>query len=135
MKRRNMTTVIIVAAMTAAVTGAITLGAGPASAVTFRITGDFDQVCKSGNKSELQSVSGTRDVFLTHQRTGPNAITVCVPSDSPGNALVQWGSHRVWRNTGNLRNACVELTNANSVKVRAVNTNFRQYATFYTCTP
>ena len=123
----KLETVILAAAMT--------LGAWQASADNFRITGDFASVCKSGAKSELLSLTGPDDVYIVHKAATPTPVTICVPDDSPGNALVQWGGHRIWRNTGNLRNGCVEFPGATSVKIRAVTTNFHDYTTYYTCTP
>ena len=122
---------------TVVLAAAMTLGAWQASAETYRITGDFESAaaCKSGAKSELQSLSGPDDVFIMHKAATPTALTVCVPDDSPGNVFVQWGGHHSWRNTGNLRNGCVELPSATNVKIRAVTTNFHDDATYYTCVP
>jgi hypothetical protein len=114
---------------------AMTLGSWPASAEYVRSTGDFDLACKSGAKSDLMQLSGPDDVFIKHHESGPAAVTVCVPDDSPGNAFVQWGGDHTWRNSGNLRNGCIEVPNARSVKIRAVATSFQQNATYYTCTP
>ena len=119
---------------TVVLAAAMTLGAWQASAEYIRITGDYASVCKTGAKSELLSLSGPDDVTIVH-KSAPAAVTVCVPDDSPGNALVQWGGEGIWRNSGNLRNGCVELPSAGSVKIRAVTTNFQDYATYYTCTP
>ena len=122
---------------TVVLAAAMSLGAWQASAEDFRITGDYDSVsaCKSGAKSELQSLSGPHDVFILHKAATPTAVAICVPADSPGNAFVQWGGERNWRNTGNLRNGCVEIQNARSVKIRVVTTNFHDDATYYTCVP
>src|SRR5690242_2037736 len=114
---------------------AMTLGSWQASAEYVRTTGDYALACKSGAKSDLMELSGPDDVFIRHNGAGPAAVTVCVPDDSPGNAIVQWGGDHTWRNSGNLRNGCVEVPSTRSVKIRAVATNFHEYATYYTCTP
>jgi len=111
---------------------ATSLAAAQASAEEYRATGDFDQACP-GEKSEVQTLSGQDDVLLTPEDASNTTLTVCVPNDSPGNVLVQWGADRTWTNSGNLRNGCAVLQGVRSVKARAVTTNDLNEATYYTC--
>ena len=122
----------VVGMIAIAALAAASLSAASASAEEYRTTGDFGQACP-GEKSEIQTISGRDDLFLTPEDASNTAMTVCVPDDSPGNLLVQWGADRSWMNTGNLRNGCALLQGVRSVKVRAVPTNFQETATYYTC--
>jgi hypothetical protein len=111
---------------------ATSLGAVQATAQEYLTTGDPGQVC-SGAKSDVQILSGSDDVFVTREGANNATVTVCVPDDSPGNVLIQWGADHSWKNSGNFRNSCAVIQQATAVKVRAVPTNFHDTATYYTC--
>lgn len=94
--------------------------------------GDSSGVCPE-SAADVQTVSGSDDVFVLQEGNDTATFTVCVPNDSPGNVLIQWGADRSWKNAGNVGTGCVEIQHPKSVKVRAVETNFHDTATYYTC--
>ena len=104
----------------------------PAAAEDYRVTGKPDTLC-TGAKSDVLTLSGPRDVWLTQKDDEQSNVTVCVPDDSPGNAFVQWKSAGYWKGSGIMRNGCAQIQGARSVKIRAVQTNFHDTATYYTC--
>ena len=117
-------------ALTLVMLGAI--ASWQASADEYQVTGNADTLC-SGTKSDVLTLSGPRDVWLTQKGDDLANVTVCVPDDSPGNAFVQWKSAGYWKASGIMRNGCAKIEGARSVKIRAVQTNFHETATYYTC--
>jgi len=83
--------------------------------------------------SDLMLLRGPDDIWLAHQDGDTANVTICVPADSPGNAFVQWKSNGYWKATGNMRNSCAEIRGAHAVKIRAVQSNFHDVTTYYTC--
>jgi hypothetical protein len=104
----------------------------PAAAEDYRVTGNADTLC-TGTKSDIMTLDGPRDVWLTQKHDEQSDVTICVPDDSPGNAFVQWEAAGYWKASGIMRNGCAEIQGARSVKIRAVETNFHDTATYYTC--
>src|SRR5215813_6774693 len=106
------------------------LASGAVSAEEYQVTGKADTLC-TGTKSDVMTLSGPRDVWLTEKNDEQGNVTICVPDDSPGNAFVQWKSAGVGKASGIMRNGCAQLQGAQSVKIRAVATNFHEAATYY----
>jgi hypothetical protein len=104
----------------------------PAAAEDYKVTGNPDTLC-TGAKSDALTLEGPRDVWLTQKHDEQSDVTVCVPADSPGNVYVQWKSAGYWKGSGIMRNGCAEIQGSRSVKIRAVETNFHDTATYYTC--
>jgi hypothetical protein len=104
----------------------------PATAEDYQVTGNPDTLC-TGAKSDVMTLEGPRDVWLTQKHDEQSDVTVCVPDDSPGNAFIQWKSAGYWKGSGIMRNGCAQIQGSRAVKIRAVQTNFHETATYYTC--
>jgi hypothetical protein len=128
MKITNMT-------MVPALALALALLASPAAlAAEYRVFPDeTGTVCQSGNKSDAVTIEGEDDVKIAHaEQDGVNAA-VCVAEGSAGAVNVRWKANGYWNTTGNIGHGCAEILGASQIKIRPVNTDFHEVATYYTC--
>jgi hypothetical protein len=118
---------------TIAVAMAIFGGTG-AWAEQYRVlASDAGTICDSGTKTDPVVIEGPDDVVIgTADGDTVNSV-VCASEGSQGNLHVQWKAAGLWKSTGNLIHSCAEILGASTVMVRAVDTNFVQSATYYTC--
>src|SRR5262245_46404277 len=92
----------------------------------FRVVPDeTGTICQSGTKSDAMTIEGPKEV-----KVADGAAAICVSPDSVSAVHVRWGGV----SSGTVGHGCAELTDASNIMVRAVNTNFHESATFYTCT-
>lgn len=105
-----------------------------AQAEEYRIVGpDAASACQSGEKSDTMTLEGPRDVFVARADGDKLNVAVCVDPSSKSAVNVRYRANSRWSSSGNVSEGCVEILGASKVKVRAVNTNFHQTATYYSC--
>lgn len=105
-----------------------------AQAEEYRIVGaDAARACQSGEKSETMTLQGPRDVSVARADGDKLNVAVCVDPGSKGAVNVRYRANSYWYSSGNVSEGCVEILGASKVKVRAVDTNFHQTATYYSC--
>jgi len=109
-------------------------GGVAAQAEQYRVVpNDSATVCQSGTKTDPVVVEGRDDVTIAQAEGDTLNTAVCVGEGSQSNLHVQWKAGDAWKSTGNIGTGCAEILGASNVKVRAVETNFVQAATYYTC--
>jgi hypothetical protein len=97
----------------------------------FRVTPDeTGTICQSGTKSDPMTIEGPDEVNVTTAEQGSTNAAICVSPDSVSAVHVRWGA----LSSGTVSHGCAEILGASDIKVRAVNTNFHESATYYTCT-
>jgi hypothetical protein len=105
-----------------------------AQAEEYRIVGpDAASACQSGEKSETMTLDGPRDASVARADGDKLNVAVCVDPSSKGAVNVRYRANSYWYSSGNVSEGCVEILGASRVKVRAVDTNFHQTATYYSC--
>jgi hypothetical protein len=105
-----------------------------AQAEEYRIVAaDAAAACKSGTKSETMTLDGPRDASVAHADGDKLNVAVCVNESSKSAVNVRYRANSRWSSSGNVSEGCVEILGASKVKVRAVDTNFHQTATYYSC--
>src|SRR5262245_15311539 len=94
----------------------------------FRVTPDeTGTICQSGTKSDPMTIEGPDEVNVTN--AGSTNAAICVSPDSVSAVHVNWDGE----SSGTVGHGCAEILGASNVRVRAVNTNFHESATYYTC--
>jgi hypothetical protein len=110
------------------------LGSSAALAEEFRfIGGETVAPCQSGVKSDLVTIEGEDDVKIARAQQDSVKAAICVAEDSTSGVNVRWMANGYWKSSGNLSHGCAEILGASKIKVRPVNTNFHEVATYYTC--
>ena len=104
-----------------------------AQAEEYRVGPDAATACKSGEKSETMTVDGPRDASIARADGDKLNVAVCVDPSSKSAVNVRYRANSYWYSSGNVSEGCVEVLGTSRVKVRAVNTNFHQSATYYSC--
>lgn len=97
------------------------------------IDGDSAQSCQSGTKSDLMTIQGPRDVHVARADGDTVNAAICVSDDSTSVVNVRWRANGYWQSSGNISHGCAEILGASKIKVRPVNSNFHETATYYTC--
>jgi hypothetical protein len=105
-----------------------------AQAEEYRIIGaDAATACQSGTKSDTMTLDGPRDASVARADGDKLNVAVCVDPSSKGAVNVRYRANSYWYSSGNVSEGCVEILGTSRVKVRAVDTNFHQTATYYSC--
>lgn len=105
-----------------------------AQAEEYRIIGaDAATACQSGTKSDTMTLDGPREASVARADGDKLNVAVCVDPSSKGVVNVRYRANSYWYSSGNVSEGCVEILGTSKVKVRAVDTNFRQTATYYSC--
>jgi len=104
-----------------------------AQAEEYRVGPDAATACKSGEKSETMTLDGPREASVARADGDNLNVAVCVDPGSKSAVHVRYRANSYWYSSGNVSDGCVEILGASKVKVRAVDTNFHQTATYYTC--
>ena len=94
---------------------------------------DSTTVCQSGAKTDWMVLEGPDDVLVARADGDKLSTAICVRDESRSAVNIRWKANGYWKTSGNLGNGCAEILGASKVKVRAVNTNFREVATYYRC--
>ena len=94
---------------------------------------DSTTVCQSGAKTDWMVLEGPDDVLVARADGDKLNTAICVSDESRSAVNIRWRANGYWKTSGNLGNGCAEILGASKVKVRAVNTNFREIATYYRC--
>lgn len=97
------------------------------------VASDTATICQSGTKTDAMVAEGRDDVVVGTAEGDTLNTAVCVAEGSQSNMHVQWRAAGVWKSSGNIGAGCAEILGASNVLVRAVETNFVQSATYYTC--
>jgi hypothetical protein len=112
----------------------VALGGPAVLAEQYRVfDGETPAVCQSGTQSDPVTIEGDRDVKIARGAGDAVNAAVCVPEGSGGAIHVRWQTAGYWKSSGNIGHGCAEILGASKIKVRPVNTNFQQVATYYTC--
>jgi hypothetical protein len=122
-----------VKALSAVVAVAVLWQAQIAQAEEYRVAPDAATACKSGEKSETMTVDGPREASVARADGDKLNVAVCVDPSSKSAVNVNYRANSRWSSSGNVSEGCVEILGVSKVKVRAVDTNFRQTAAYYTC--
>ena len=110
------------------------LGGQAALAEEYRlVTESAAQACQSGTKSDWTTHEGDRDITVDRADGDKLNVAVCVGDESQGIVNVRWKANGYWKSSGNVSEGCAEIIGASKVKVRPVNSNFHDTATYYTC--
>jgi hypothetical protein len=104
-----------------------------AQAEEYRVGPDAATACKSGEKSETTTLDGPREASVARANGDKLNVAVCVDPSSKSAVHVRYRANSYWYSSGNVSEGCVEILGASRVKVRAVDTNFHQTATYYSC--
>ena len=113
---------------------AIVLCSNAAWAEQYRVVAsDTATICQSGTKTDAMVAEGRDDVVVATAEGDTLNTAVCVAEGSQSNLHVQWRAAGAWKSSGNIGAGCAEILGASNVLVRAVETNFVQSATYYTC--
>ena len=104
-----------------------------AQAEEYRIGPDAATACKSGEKSETMTLEGPREASVARADGDKLNVAVCVDPGSKSAVHVRYRANSYWYSSGNVSEGCVEILGVSKVKVRAVDTNFRQTANYYSC--
>jgi hypothetical protein len=104
-----------------------------AQAEEYRVAADAATACKSGEKSETMTLDGPREASVARADGDKLNVAVCVDPSSKSAVHVRYRANSYWYSSGNVSDGCVEILGASNVKVRAVDTNFHQIATYYSC--
>lgn len=113
---------------------AIVLCGNAAWAEQYRVVAsDTATICQSGTKTDAMVAEGRDDVVVAAAEGDTLNTAVCVAEGSQSNLHVQWRAAGAWKSSGNIGAGCAEILGASNVLVRAVETNFVQSATYYTC--
>lgn len=104
-----------------------------ALAEDYRVGPDAATACKSGEKSETMTLDGPRESSVARADGDTLNVAVCVDPGSKSAVHVRYRANSYWYSSGNVSEGCVEILGASKVKVRAVDTNFHQVATYYSC--
>jgi hypothetical protein len=112
----------------------------------FRVVPDeTGTICQSGTKSDAMTIEGPDEVMVTDEKQGGVNAAICVSPDSVSAVHVSWdressgtvgdgeSSGTVGESSGTVGHGCAEILGASNIRVRAVNTNFHESATYYTC--
>lgn len=111
-----------------------TLGGPAALAEQYRVfDGETPAVCQSGTRSDAVTIEGEDDVKIARADQDTVNAAVCVPADAGGAIHVRWKAGGYWKSSGTIGHGCAEILGASKIKVRPVNTNFQEAATYYTC--
>src|SRR5262245_14233553 len=104
-----------------------------AQAEEYRVGPDAATACKSGEKSETMTLDGPREASVARSDGDKLNVAVCVDPGSKSAVHVRYRANSYWYSSGNVSDGCVEILGASKVKVRAVDTNFHQVATYFSC--
>jgi hypothetical protein len=105
-----------------------------AQAEEYRIVApDAATACQSGTKSETTTIEGPREASIARADGDKLNVAVCVDPASKSVVNVRWRANSYWYSSGNVSEDCVEILGTSKVEVRAVDTNFHQTATYYSC--
>jgi hypothetical protein len=111
---------------------AMTVGSQLVNAEEYRVVpADKVTVCVPG--SEQTMLDGPRDVSIARADGDKVDVAVCVADTSESAVNVRWKANGYWKSSGNVIGGCAEILGASKVKVRAVDTNFHQSATYSAC--
>ena len=128
----------------------------------FRVVPDeTGTICQSGTKSDAMTIEGPDEVVVTDEKQGDVNAAICVSPDSVSAVHINWDRESTGESTGEsagesagestgesaeertgdsggessgtIGHGCAEILGASNIRVRAVNTNFHESATFYTC--
>ena len=120
--------------LSAIVAAALMLLPQIARAEEYRIVAaDAATACQAGTKSDIMTLEGPRDASVAHADGDKLNVAVCLDPNSKGAVNVRYRANSYWYSSGNVSEGCVEVLGASRVKVRAVDTNFHQTATYYSC--
>src|SRR5262245_37280299 len=104
-----------------------------AEAEEYRVLAADASACKSGEKSETMTLDGPREASVARADGDKLNVAVCVDPSSKSAMHVRYRANSYWYSSGNVSEGCVEILGASKVKVRAVDTNFHQVATYFSC--
>lgn len=104
-----------------------------AQAEEYRVGPDAATACKSGEKLETMTLDGPRESSIARADGDKLNVAVCVDPGSKSAVHVRYRANSYWYSSGNVSEGCVEILGTSKVKVRAVDTNFHQIATYYSC--
>jgi hypothetical protein len=122
-------TVVVALALGLALAGSLA-----ASAEQFRVMPDESGTsCQSGAKSEVTTIEGPDDVKIVRAEGDSVNAAVCVSEGSKSAIHVRWKANSQWKSSGTIGQGCAEILGASKIKVRPVNTNWQESATYYTC--
>jgi hypothetical protein len=108
----------------------------------FRVVPDeTGTICQSGTKSDAMTIEGPDEVKVTDEKQGAVNATICVSPDSVSAVHLNWHQEVSGESTGDsgglssgtVGHGCAEILGVSNIRVRAVNTNFHESATYYTC--
>lgn len=110
------------------------LGSPAALAEQYRLVpSETGTVCQSGAKSDVATIEGGDEVKIARAKQDTVNAAICVSEDSMSAVHVRWKANGYWKSSGTIGNGCAEILGASRIKVRPVNTNFNETATYYTC--
>lgn len=110
------------------------LGSPAAQAEVYRVHGgETATACQSGAKSDWTTIEGENEIKIARAEHDTVNAAICVSEDSTSGVHVRWKSNGYWKSSGTISHGCAEILGASKIKVRPVNTNFHELATYYTC--
>ena len=104
-----------------------------AQAEDYRVGPDAATACQSGEKSDTTTIDGPREASVARSDGDKLNVAVCVDPSSKSAVHVRYRANSYWYSSGNVSDGCVEILGTSRVKVRAVDTNFHQTATYSSC--
>jgi len=104
-----------------------------ALAEDYRVGPDAATACQSGEKSDTTTIDGPREASVARSDGDKLNVAVCVDPSSKSAVHVRYRANSYWYSSGNVSDGCVEILGTSRVKVRAVDTNFHQTATYSSC--
>lgn len=90
-------------------------------------------ICQSGAKSDWMTIDGPDQVNVARADGDRLNVAVCVSDDVDSALHLQWKADGYWNSSGTLSHGCAEILGTSKVKLRPVNSNFHEVATYYTC--
>jgi hypothetical protein len=113
---------------------AVTCGGQVVQAEEYRVVpADRVTACGTGAPTEWMTLDGPRDVSVARADGDTLNVAVCAAEDSKSVVNVRWKANGYWKSSGNISAGCAEILGASKVKLRAVNSNFHEAATYSAC--
>ncbi|WP_119304511.1 hypothetical protein [Dongia deserti] len=110
------------------------LGSSAAQAEQYRLLpSETGTICQSATKSDVTTIQGGNDVKIARAKRDTVNAAICVSEGSVSGVNVRWKANGYWKSSGTIGEGCAEILGASKIKVRPVNTNFHEAATYYTC--
>ena len=119
--------------LSALVAAASISAAAVAQAEEYRLLPSEPGTCQQGEKSDWMVLEGPHDVSVARAHGDTVNTAICVDDDKKQAVNIRWKANGYWKTSGTVSHGCAEILGASKVKVRAVNTNFHETATYYSC--